>query len=81
MTGFSNTEEDQGGLSDAMPFMLETELSKLSGGHFLKADQPWGPKVVVAKEGRLITGQNPASAGPVGEAIYEAIFGDLKDQK
>lgn len=73
VTGFSNAEEDQMGLSGEMPFMLETGLGK-SGGKFVKAAEPFGEKVVVAGEGgRLITGQNPASAGGVGEAIKTAI--------
>ena len=73
ITGFSNDEEDAVGLTSAMPFLLETELNKNSGGHFQKAFAAWGEKVVVAKDGRLITGQNPASATAVGKAIYEAI--------
>ncbi|MCJ1432371.1 hypothetical protein MMC27_001727 [Xylographa pallens] len=77
VTGFSNDEEDTVGLTSAMPFRLETELNKNSGGHFQKAKEAWSENVMVAKGGRLITGQNPASAKAVGEAIYEAIFGDL----
>ncbi|MCJ1391290.1 hypothetical protein MMC18_004153 [Xylographa bjoerkii] len=77
VTGFSNDEEDAVGLTSAMPFQLETELNKNSGGHFQKAKEAWAEKVVIAKGGRLITGQNPASAKAVGEAIYEAIFGEL----
>ncbi|KAL4788845.1 class I glutamine amidotransferase-like protein [Aspergillus venezuelensis] len=77
VTGFSNTEEDQVDLSKVMPFMLETELGKKSGGKYVKADQPWGEKVVVSKVselgGPLITGQNPASATGVGEAILKAL--------
>lgn len=77
VTGFSNTEEDQVQLSSAMPFMLETELGRVSGGHYVKADEPWGEKVVVSKTadlgGPLITGQNPASATGVGEAILKAL--------
>lgn len=70
LTAFSNAEEDQMGFSEAMPFMLETELVR-NGAKFFKADQPFGVKVIVA--GRLITGQNPASALDVGEAIKKAI--------
>lgn len=73
VTAFSNTEEDQVGLSSAMPFMLETELQKRSGGLYKKAADPWGEKVVIGHGGRLITGQNPASAGPLGEAIKKAL--------
>jgi putative intracellular protease/amidase len=77
VTGFSNSEEDAVGLTAAMPFSLEDKLNEASGGKFVKADEDWGPKVVVARDGRLITGQNPASATGVGQAIYDAIFGQL----
>ncbi|OOQ81751.1 ThiJ/PfpI family protein [Penicillium brasilianum] len=77
VTGFSNDEEDQVQLSAAMPFMLETELQKVSEGGYVKAAEPWGVKVVVSKTagagGVLITGQNPASATGVGEAILKAL--------
>lgn len=77
VTGFSNTEEDAVGLTSVMPFSLEDELNKASGGKYVKAAQDWSAKVVVARDGRLITGQNPASASGVGQAIYDAIFGEL----
>ncbi|KAG6037440.1 hypothetical protein E4U41_005082 [Claviceps citrina] len=70
ITGFTNAEEDQAGLSEAMPFLLEDELRK-RGAVFHAAEEPWGEKVVV--DGLLITGQNPASARGVGEAILKAI--------
>lgn len=76
VTGFSNTEEGQVQLSSFMPFMLETELQNKSG-KYVKADEPWGAKVVVSQVagfgGPLITGQNPASATGVGEAILAAL--------
>jgi putative intracellular protease/amidase len=71
VTGFSNAEEDQVQLSAFMPFMLETELNKVSGGKYVKAAEPWGEKVVVA--GNVITGQNPASAHAIGEAVVKAL--------
>jgi putative intracellular protease/amidase len=43
----------------------------------VKADKDWGEKVVVSRGGRLITGENPASAMATGQAIYDAIFGEL----
>ena len=73
VTGFSNAEEDAVQLTAYMPFKLEDELNKNSGGKFEKAAEPWGAKVVVAKDGRLITGQNPASAGALGEAVLKAL--------
>jgi putative intracellular protease/amidase len=71
VTAFSNTEEEQAGLTEAVPFLPEDALQKASGGKYVKAAEPWGEKVVVA--GRLITGQNPASATGVGEAIAKAL--------
>lgn len=71
VTAFTNEEEEQAGLTKAVPFLPEDALNKASGGKFVKADQPWAEKVVV--QGRLITGQNPASATGVGEAIAKAL--------
>lgn len=77
VTGFSNVEEDQAQKSASMPFMLETELNKVTGGGYTKADQPWGEKVVVSKVpetgATLITGQNPASGTGVGKEILKAL--------
>jgi putative intracellular protease/amidase len=76
VTGLSNQEEEQAGLTGAMPFSLEDKLNEASGGKFVKAEEAWGVKVVVARGGRLVTGQNPASATGVGEAIRDGIFGE-----
>ncbi|KAG9002740.1 hypothetical protein FRB94_003660 [Tulasnella sp. JGI-2019a] len=70
LTGFSNVEEEQAGKTDAVPFLLEDRITS-DGGTYEKADAPWGEKVVV--DGHLITGQNPASARAVGQAILEAL--------
>ncbi|KAH9206733.1 putative chaperone protein HSP31 [Leptodontidium sp. 2 PMI_412] len=75
VTGFSNSEEIAVALSAAMPFMLEDQLNKASGGKFEKASSDWGEKVVVSANGKLITGQNPASAVGVGKAILKGIQG------
>ncbi|KAJ7667967.1 ThiJ/PfpI [Mycena polygramma] len=69
-TGFTNAEETQVGKVKDIPFLLEDKIISL-GGKFEKADEPWGVKVVV--DGNLITGQNPASAGPIGHAILKAL--------
>merc|ERR1712098_482890 len=71
VTGFSTSEEDAVGLTSAMPFILEDQLNVASGGEFEKAGADWGEKVVVS--GKIITGQNPASASGVGQAILKAI--------
>jgi len=70
VTGFTNVEEEQVGLTKVVPFLLEDEMRKTSKA-FETAAEPWGEKVVV--DGKLITGQNPASAKAVGEAILKAI--------
>ncbi|KAF2742732.1 class I glutamine amidotransferase-like protein [Sporormia fimetaria CBS 119925] len=71
VTAFTNAEEEQMGLTKAVPFLPEDALNKASNGKFVKAAEPWGEKVAVS--GRLITGQNPASATGVGEAIAKAL--------
>lgn len=75
VTGFANSEEDLMGFTSTMPFKLEDALNEASGGKFTKAGSDFGEKVVVARDGKLITGQNPASATGVGKAIYTSVFG------
>ena len=70
VTGFSNEEEELAGLTKHVPYLTETELVK-RGAIYQKADAPWAPFAIA--DGRLITGQNPASGGPVGELVLKAI--------
>lgn len=72
VTGFSNEEEDQVQMSKWMPFMLETRIKEV-GGIYKKADKPWESLVLSVDGGKLITGQNPASAKAVGDAIAKAL--------
>ncbi|MBI5753230.1 MAG: type 1 glutamine amidotransferase domain-containing protein [Hydrogenophilales bacterium] len=65
VTGFTNEEEFAAGLTKVMPFLLEDELIK-AGAAYLKKPN-WAANVVV--DGNLVTGQNPASAKGVGEAV------------
>ena len=65
VSAFSNDEENAAGLSDVVPFLLETELTA-RGALYEKAPL-WQKKVIVSE--RLITGQNPASAEGVGEEV------------
>jgi len=70
-TGLSNVEEDQYGLPvDDLGFLLEDKIGEL-GGKYERAD-PWQAHVVV--DGKLYTGQNPASAKPLADRIVQ----DLK---
>lgn len=65
VTGFTNAEEDAVKLTAVMPFLLENELRKL-GAEFTGAGN-FQNNVVV--DGRLVTGQNPASASDAAKAI------------
>ncbi|KAK2809936.1 hypothetical protein FQN50_003350 [Emmonsiellopsis sp. PD_5] len=77
VTGLSNEEEDGVKMSKYMPFMLETELDKVSKGGYVKASEPWGEKVVVSKVAGtgsvLITGQNPSSATGTAKELLKAL--------
>ena len=57
VTGFTNTEEAAVQLTDIVPFLVEDMLVKNGGVYSKGAD--WKPYVVT--DGKLITGQNPAS--------------------
>lgn len=58
VTGFTNTEEDGVGLTDVVPFLVEDMLKNNGGAYEKGAD--WASFVVV--DGKLVTGQNPASS-------------------
>lgn len=58
VTGFTNTEEEGVGLTDVVPFLVE-DMLKANGGAYEKGDD-WASFVVV--DGKLVTGQNPASS-------------------
>lgn len=66
VTGFSNEEEKLAELDKYVPFLTETELLA-RGATYKKADKPWAPFAIA--DGRLITGQNPASGGSVAELV------------
>jgi putative intracellular protease/amidase len=75
VTGFSDSEEEAVGLTAAVPFSLEQALKK--AGAVYEKESDWKEKVVVAMDGRLVTGQNPASASGVARAVRDAVFGEL----
>ncbi|KAH8657680.1 ThiJ/PfpI family protein [Xylariales sp. PMI_506] len=70
VTGFSKAEVDALDFLDIVPFILEDKLTAESSG-YSKASDNWGAHVV--KDGRLVTGQNPASAAGVARAILEVL--------
>ena len=67
--GFSDAEEDAVGLTAVVPFLLEDRL-KERGGVYSKGAN-WAPYVQV--DGKLVTGQNPASSGPAAEELLKLI--------
>ena len=58
VTGFTNTEEDAVGLTKVVPFLVE-DMLKANGGDY-KRGGDWASFVVT--DGKLVTGQNPASS-------------------
>lgn len=65
VNAFTNAEERAVGLDGVVPYLLEDALLS-RGAIFVSADL-WQPKVVVSE--RLVTGQNPASATLVADAV------------
>ncbi len=70
VTGFSWNEEVGAKRDDAAPYSLEAELQK-RGATYEKALLPFASHVV--EDGRLITGQNPASAKGVARAVISKL--------
>lgn len=71
VTGFTNTEEAGVGLTHIVPFLVEDMLVKNGGNYSKGAD--WLPFIVA--DGRLITGQNPASSEPAAQAVLRQLKG------
>lgn len=69
ITGFTREEEVDYGTIDDVPFLMEEALTR-KAARFNKI-QPWGEFVI--EDGRVITGQNPASAHGVGVAIVKQL--------
>ena len=69
VTGFTDGEEEEMGLTKVVPFLVEDELMRL-GAIFSKVKN-WGVHTVA--DGQLITGQNPASSGPTAKLLVETL--------
>jgi len=68
---FTDSEERAMELDDVVPFLLQSTL-KERGATVVTADD-FDPNVVI--DGRLVTGQNPASATGVGEGLVRVLKG------
>jgi len=69
VTGFTNGEEEEMHLTKVVPFLVEDELMRLGATFEKVAD--WQPLSVV--DGRLITGQNPASSTVAAENLVNLL--------
>jgi putative intracellular protease/amidase len=67
VTGFTNGEEAAVQLTKVVPFLVEDELTRL--GAIFEKVADWQPFAIV--DGRLITGQNPASSTSAAEALLQ----------
>ena len=70
LTGFTNAEEALAFRGDNVPYKLETRLKEL-GADFHSALVPYTSHI--EKDGLLITGQNPLSAGPTAKALIKSL--------
>lgn len=69
VSAFTDSEEHAVKLADTVPFLLASQLVERGARH--EAAPDWTSKVVV--DGRLVTGQNPQSAGGVGAALRDLL--------
>jgi putative intracellular protease/amidase len=69
VTGFTNGEEAAVKLTRVVPFLVEDELKRIGGIYEKAAD--WAPFAVV--DGRVVTGQNPASSTAAAKALIELL--------
>ena len=69
VTGFTNGEEEDVKLTKVVPFLVEDELLRL--GAIFEKVRNWQPFSVV--DGRLITGQNPASSTITAQNLLKVV--------
>jgi len=67
VTGFTNGEEQEVKLTKIVPFLVEDELLRL--GAIYEKVRNWDPYSIT--DGRLITGQNPASSTTTAQALLK----------
>lgn len=69
VTGFTNSEEAGVGLTEVVPFLVEDEL--VDQGAIFSKVKDWGVHVIA--DGRLVTGQNPASSTEAARTLLAAV--------
>ena len=70
VTGFTNTEEEAVGLTKVVPFLVE-DMLKSNGGVYSKGAD-WQSYVLT--DGKLVTGQNPASSEDAAKALLKLLL-------
>jgi putative intracellular protease/amidase len=68
VTGFSNSEERAVKLEKVVPFALQTRMEEAGGRFEAKPDF----QAFAVRDGRLVTGQNPASAVEAARLVLQA---------
>jgi putative intracellular protease/amidase len=76
VTGFTNGEEAEVKLTDVVPFLVEDELLRL--GAIFEKKKNWEPYTIT--DGRLVTGQNPASSTSAAKALL-ALLATMADTR
>ena len=69
VTGFTNGEEAAVELTHVVPFLVEDELLRL--GAVFEKRQDWKPFAIT--DGRLVTGQNPASSTVAARGLLKVL--------
>ncbi|MFF7529000.1 type 1 glutamine amidotransferase domain-containing protein [Streptomyces bobili] len=69
IAAFTNAEEMQAGLGDKAKWLLQDRLTE--AGVEVRVGEPWAPHVIV--DGNLVTGQNPASSGPLAAELLKKL--------
>jgi putative intracellular protease/amidase len=69
ITGFTDGEEQEMKLTTVVPFLVEDELLRL--GAIFEKVRNWQPLSIA--DGRLVTGQNPASSTGTAHALLELL--------
>jgi putative intracellular protease/amidase len=74
VTGFTNGEEEEVQLTKVVPFLVEDELLRL--GAIFEKVRNWQPFSIV--DGRLITGQNPASSTIAAKNLLKVVAAEAE---
>ncbi|MDI1326805.1 MAG: type 1 glutamine amidotransferase domain-containing protein [Brevundimonas sp.] len=69
VAGFTNSEEEAVGLTEIVPFLVE-DMLKANGGEYSKGAD-WASYVLT--DGKLVTGQNPASSREAAGALLKLL--------